>query len=184
MPGEQIPAFGDDEVDVLQDFELLVFIRIGDAHAGADHLEEIDDDERPVAFVGAKLAVIGVVDRDQRIDAGVAGRLAELQIALVVGQGPQRVAHQPDGGQAEVDHLDPGDGVEQAERRFHHSRDAGMAMESNPHLHGMTQQRLEVVDAAPEKPHERRHLERLAAGAALMGRQHHLGELHVAARTP
>ena len=95
--------------------------------------------ERPVALMGAQFAVIHMIDRDQRIDAGVAGRLElpELQLALVVGQGPQRVAHQPDRGQAEVDEFDARDRVEQAEGGFHHARDAGMAMESDPHLHGL-----------------------------------------------
>jgi hypothetical protein len=42
----------------------------GAAHAGADDLQRIDDLERTVAFLRAHFSVVGVIDRDQRIDAG------------------------------------------------------------------------------------------------------------------
>ena len=95
-------------------------------------------DERPVALMGAELAMVGMIDRDQRIDAGVPRRLEllQLELALVVRQGPQRIAHQPDGRQPEVHHLDAGHGGEQPERRLDHAGNAGMAVQGDAHRHG------------------------------------------------
>ena len=51
-------------------------------HAGADDLQHIHDLERPVALVRAQLAMVGMVDRDQRVDAGVARGFELLAMQL------------------------------------------------------------------------------------------------------
>ena len=67
-------AIGEDGVGVLHDFEALEVIVVVQAHAGADDLVHVHDAERPVALVRAQCAVIGMIDRDQRVDAGRFGR--------------------------------------------------------------------------------------------------------------
>src|SRR5262249_49981465 len=62
MMGEEIVTFGHDEIDILEKLQPLVMVRIGDAHAGADHFKHIDDLEWPIALMGAQLAVIDVID--------------------------------------------------------------------------------------------------------------------------
>src|SRR5450755_1476487 len=72
---DQVAAFGDDLVGILHDLELLEAIRSVQPHALTDHFENVDDPERPVALVGAQLAMFGVIDGNQRIDASLACRL-------------------------------------------------------------------------------------------------------------
>ena len=69
----QVLAVGRDRVDVLQHLEALEVIVAVKPHAGADDLEQVHDPERVVAFMRAQLAMVGVIDRDQRIDAGALG---------------------------------------------------------------------------------------------------------------
>ena len=56
VPVDQVAAFGDDLIGVLHDLELLVAIMPMQPHALADHFEDVDDAERPVALVGAQIA--------------------------------------------------------------------------------------------------------------------------------
>ena len=82
---DQQAAFRDDQIGVLHDLELLEAIGLVQPQAVADNLQDIDDTERPVALMGAQLAVIAVIDRHQRVNAGVACglELGQLQLALV-----------------------------------------------------------------------------------------------------
>ncbi len=91
MLGDQIAAFRNDEVRVLQDFQLLEAIVLREAHALPDDLQQVDDLERPVALVRAQRAMVGVVDRDQRIDISVPRRfqLPQLQLAAVAPAAPR-----------------------------------------------------------------------------------------------
>src|ERR1700687_567367 len=50
---DQVAAFGDDLVGILHDLELLVAVFPVQPHALADHFENVDDPERPVALMGA-----------------------------------------------------------------------------------------------------------------------------------
>ena len=88
LPGvllRQIAEFLDDLVDVLQHLEPLERIGVIEPHAGTDELQDIHDAERIVALMRAKLAVVGVIDRDERIDPRGLGRieLAFLQLAPI-----------------------------------------------------------------------------------------------------
>ena len=78
----QVGRVGDDRIDILLDLEILVMILLAEAHAFADDLENVDDLERPVAFVRAQLAVIGMIDRHQRVDPSGARGFELLQLQL------------------------------------------------------------------------------------------------------
>ena len=54
---DHVAALGQDQIGILRDLELFVAIMLGEAHAGADEFQDIDDPERPIALVGAELAV-------------------------------------------------------------------------------------------------------------------------------
>ena len=69
----QVSAFRDDLVGILRDLELLVAVVLMQPHALADDFEDIDDTEWPVALVRAKLAMIRMINRNQRIDTRIAG---------------------------------------------------------------------------------------------------------------
>ncbi len=90
----------DDRVDVLQHLEPLEVIVVVDAHAVADDLQQVHDPERIVALVRAQLAMVGVIDRDQRVDAGLLGgvELVSLQLAPIGRQRAEIVAHHADRG--------------------------------------------------------------------------------------
>src|SRR5215467_8178010 len=98
MLRKQIVSLREDQIGVLQLLESLEAILLAQSHAFADELQKIDDPERKVALVSAQLAMIGVIDRDQGVDLRVAcGReLVELELALVLGQGAQVIAHEAD----------------------------------------------------------------------------------------
>jgi len=74
----EVGAVGQDGVDALLELEPLVVVLVPQPHAGADDLQHVDDDERPVALMGAELAMVGVVNRDQRVDFRVARGLDTL----------------------------------------------------------------------------------------------------------
>src|SRR5262249_9313728 len=71
-PRDEIAAIGEDRVGVLHELEPLVLILAVEPHARTDDLEQVDDPERPVALVRAELAVIGMIDRHERVDLRVA----------------------------------------------------------------------------------------------------------------
>ena len=179
-------AVGDDGVDVLLDLQILVMVFLAEAHAFADDLQNVHDLERPVALVRAQFAVVGMIDRDQRIDAGRARglELLELQLGLELRQGGEVDALQADRRHVELDDLDAGHREQQLLGRLHHAGDARMAVQRHRHLDAVLQERPELVELAMQERHERRHVERLRAGRALDGRQHGLAELHDAARAP
>ena len=104
---DQRAAFRDDHVGVLHDLQLLEAVGLVQPHAVADNLQNIDDMERPVALVGAQFAVIGVIDRHQRVDAGVARRLEfrQLQLPLVGRQRAETDALQSDSRYLEIDQF-------------------------------------------------------------------------------
>ena len=83
MLRDEILAVGGDRVDVLHQLEPLEAIIVMQPHARADDLQHIHDPERIVALVRAQLAVIGMIDRDPRVDAGALGgvELVFLQLA-------------------------------------------------------------------------------------------------------
>jgi hypothetical protein len=99
MLRHEIAAVRDDSVGILHHFEMLVLILAMYSHAFADDIQEVDNTEWPVAFVGAKLAMIGVVNRSQSIDIRRARRfqLIELQLPLVGRKQSEIDTLQPDG---------------------------------------------------------------------------------------
>src|SRR5262249_34716521 len=72
---DQVAAVSDDLVGILHDLELFVAVMAMQPHAFADDLKNVDDAERRSRLMRAKLAVIGMVDRNQRVDAGIARSL-------------------------------------------------------------------------------------------------------------
>jgi GGDEF domain-containing protein len=80
--GEELAGIRNDEIDVLKKLQPLIVIRVAEAHAGANHFQEVENLKRPVALMGAQLAMIHVIDGDQRVDAGIARRLEFLELKL------------------------------------------------------------------------------------------------------
>src|SRR5260370_15628607 len=87
MQRDQIAAFGNDLVGILHELELLVTIVPVQLHALADDFEEVDNANRPVALMCAQLAMIGMIDCNQRIDARVARRLKLIELKLALERG-------------------------------------------------------------------------------------------------
>jgi hypothetical protein len=81
------------------------------SHAFADEFENVDDAERPVALVRAELAMLGMVDRHQRVNAGIARRLKfpELQLALIRRKDAEAETLQADRRLFQVNKLDTWD---------------------------------------------------------------------------
>src|SRR5712692_10089974 len=181
-----IAAVGDDRVNVLQHLEPLEPVVVVNAHAGADDLEHVHDPERIVALVRTELAVVGMVDRDQRVDPGALGRveLVLLQLAPVGRQGAEIVAHHADRGLLEVDELHARHRPQDILGGLDHALDAGMAVEREAHRNARFQERPQAVEVLAQEQHERSHLERLRPARLLDRRQGGLGELGVAARAP
>lgn len=129
--GDQVLAVGHDGVGVLHDLEPLEVVGVMQPHASADDLQDIDDAERPVALMRAKLAVIDVIDHGQRIDAGCSRsfQLGEMERPLVVRKGIERIAHQADGRLAEARRI----GV--------------IELHAREHVHAVGDQ-TEILDAA------------------------------------
>ncbi len=70
----EVLAVGEDQVGVLHQLQPLEGVFVVQPHAQADHFVQIQNLERKVALVGAELAVVGVVERDQRVDVGLPRR--------------------------------------------------------------------------------------------------------------
>ena len=85
---DKVAAFGDDLIGILHDLELFEAVVLVQSHTLAYDFEDVDDAERPVALVRAQLAMIGMIDRDESVDACVARGLKfiELQLALEGGK--------------------------------------------------------------------------------------------------
>jgi len=111
----KVGAVSDDRIDILLQLEPLVAVRMDNPMLAPTISSNIEHLERPVALVRTQLAMIGVIHATSASTPVVARRLelVELQLALVGGQRAQVVAHQADGGLAEVDELDPGHGAQQ-----------------------------------------------------------------------
>ena len=86
----KVLAIGKDGVGVLHQLQPLEAVFVVQAHAQADDLVQIENLERKVALVGAELAVVGVVERDQRVDMGRFGGL-ELGFLQRAAMGRQRL---------------------------------------------------------------------------------------------
>ncbi len=183
---DQIAAVVGDRVGVLQDLEPLEVIVPRKAHADADDLQEVHDTERVVALVRAELAVVGVIERDQRVDAGgFRGiELVLLQLAAIGGERTEIVAHHADGGLVQVDQLDARHRLQNVLGCLDRALDAGVAVQGDAHRHLRAQMRLQPIEMLAQEQHEGRHLERLRAAGLFHRRQGRLGELHVAARAP
>ena len=134
----------------------------------------------------AELAVVGVVDCDQRIDAGALGgiELVLLQFPSIRRQRAEIIAHHADRRLLEVDQLNTRHGLQDVLGGFDHALQSGMSMQGDAHLHGLAQKRPEPVEIAAQKEHERGHLEGLRAAGLLDRGQGRLGELYVTARAP
>src|SRR5450631_2558663 len=172
MLRDQVAAFGDDLVGILHDLELLVAVFPVQPHALADHFEDVDDAERPVALMRAQFAMLGVIDRNQRIDASVARlELAQLQLALERRKDAEAEALQSDRRLLQVDELKAGDCPQDFSGGFHRAGYAGMLVQRYPHFDPSLQVRYQLSQPAVEEPHERRHLERPRAALSLDRRQ-------------
>src|SRR5262249_16003581 len=119
--------------------------------------------ERPLALMRAELAMIGVIDRDQRVDAGFLRslQLQALQLALVLRQRYHAGALQPNRGLVEVDDLDAGHRLQQLEHGFADAGDAGMAMQRDGHANPIAEMRTQFAEPATQEAEEWCHLERL-----------------------
>ena len=91
----------------------------------------------------AQFAMIRVINRDQRIDAG--GRrglqFLFLQLPAIGRQHPDAVGLQPDCRLVQIDNLDAGHGAQYVLRRLDDAGDPGMTMQRNPHRHALAQKR-------------------------------------------
>ena len=87
----------------------------------------VHDPERVVAFVRAQLAMVGVIDRDQRIDAGALGgiELVLLQLPSIRRQRAEIIAHHADRRLLEVDQLDAWHGMEDVLGGLDHALEPG-----------------------------------------------------------
>ena len=85
-----ILAIGENCVGVLHQLQPLEAVFVVQAHARADDFVQIENLERKVALVGAELAVVGVVERDQGVDASLLGGL-ELGLLQRAAMGRQRL---------------------------------------------------------------------------------------------
>ena len=87
--------------------------------------------ERPVALMRAQFAVVGMIDRDQRVDAGRLRRFqfGQMQPAFVLRQRVEEVAHQPDRRLVEIDDLDARHHAQQLGAGLDHALDAGMLVQ-------------------------------------------------------
>ena len=186
MCRHHVAALGQDQIGILGDLELFVAIMLGEPHAGADDFQDIEDLERPIALVCAELAVIRMIDRDQRIDPGRARRLklGKLQLALVLGQHGEVDALQAHGRLVQVDEIDAGDCAQDVGCSLHHAGHTGMLVQREPHRHAAAQERLEIIETGAQEAHERRDVERPGAALPFECRQGRLGHLHVAAWAP
>src|SRR5690348_16781958 len=110
----------------------------------------------------AQLAVIGMIDRDQRIDTGIARRLQlpELQFALEFRQHAEVHALQTHRRLVQVDEFDTGNALQDCGGGLDDAGYAGMLVQRDPHLNPALEVRLELRQPLTEKPHERVDLER------------------------
>ena len=153
MNRDQIAAVSHDLIGVLHDLEFLVPVVAMQPHAFTDHLENVDDAERPVPLMRAKVAMIGMVNRNQRIDTGIARRLElpQLQFALELGQHadirrsagpPPAASDRPARHRGSLQDFGGG---------FHDTGDAGMPVQRNAHVDAAPDVRLQFGAAARQE---------------------------------
>ena len=108
MLRDQVAAFGNDLVGILHELELLVTIVPVQPHAFADDFKKVDNAKRPVTLMCAQLAMIGMIDCNQRVNARVARRfkLIELKLAFERGKYAQIDALQSDRWLPQIDEFD------------------------------------------------------------------------------
>jgi len=106
--------------------------------------------------------MIGVIDADQRVDAGIGRglKLVALQFALEGGKNLEIIALQADGRLLQVDDFDAGDRLKNFLCGFHNAGYPRMPVQRDPHFDGLTEQWGQLSQPLAEKPQERRHLER------------------------
>src|SRR5215207_7289641 len=136
MLRDQVAAFEHDLVSILYNLELLVTILLMEPHTLADHFEHVNYMEWPVAFVSAQFAMIGMIDRNQCIDARVARRLefVKLQLAFERGKHADIDALQADCRLLQVDEFNAGDCPQDFSSGFHDACYAGMSVQRDPHF--------------------------------------------------
>jgi len=79
---DQVATVSDDLVGVLHDLELLVANVPMQPHTFANHFKDIYDAKRPVALVRAQFAMIGMMYRNQCINACIVRRLKFPKAAI------------------------------------------------------------------------------------------------------
>jgi hypothetical protein len=84
----------------------------------------------------------------------------------------------------QIDDFNTGDRAQNVLGRFDDSMDARMAVQCDPHRHGLTQQRPQSVEILADEQREWRHFERPRTARLFDRRQCRLGELHLTRRTP
>ena len=133
---DQVATVSDDLVGVLHDLELLAAIVPMRPHAFANHFKDIYDAERPVALVRTQLAMIGMIYRDQCINACIARRLKfqKLQFALELWEYADINALQPHRRLVQIDKFDTGDHLQDFSGGFHDASHAGMFVQRDPHF--------------------------------------------------
>jgi len=133
MLSNQVLAFGNNEVRILHELQLFEAVVLLKSHALTDQLQEIDDAKRPVAFVRTEFAMVGVVDRDQGVDAGATCRLelVALELAFITWEDAEVDALQADRRLLQVDELHAGNGMQDFGGRFHHTGHAWMLVQGD-----------------------------------------------------
>ena len=186
MLRDEILAVSRDRLDVLQQLQPLEMVVVVNPHAFADDLQHIHDAEWIITLVRAQLAVVGMIDRDQRVDTGAFGgiELVSLQLAPIGGKRAEIIAHQSDRRLVQIDQLHPRHGAQDVLGGFDHALDTGVPVQGDAHVNGAAEQWPQPVEIAPKEQHEGSHLERSRAAGLLDRRQRGFGELHVATRTP
>ena len=125
---DQVATVGDDLVGILHDFDLLVAIVPMQPHAFADHFKDIYDAERPIALVRAQFAMIGMINRNQRINTRIARHLkfSQLQFALEFWKYTNIHALQTHCRLIQIDDFNTGDHLQDFSGGFHNAGYARM----------------------------------------------------------
>ena len=100
----------------------------------------VADHQIPPLLNRDRRQIIGMIDGDECVDAGLARRLKFVarQLALELGQHAEINALQAERRLFQVDERDAGNGDEDPFRRLHDAGDAGMAVQGNAHRHSLT----------------------------------------------
>jgi len=104
-------------------------------HTFANHFKDIYDAEWPVALVRAQFAMIGMMYRNQCINACIARclKFQKLQFALKLWEYANIHALQPYRRLVQIDKFDTGDHRQDFGGGFHDVGHAGMFVQRDPH---------------------------------------------------